>query len=80
MRVQWPIRLTPRVQPPHDGVVLLVKIINWMRANPTASNSQMLAELENAHRAIVWIEEGGGWNDDLRRRFRDEMERGQIAD
>jgi hypothetical protein len=75
MKLQWPIQRSPRVKPPIDGVRLLVDIINWMRTNPNASDSQILAELENAHRAIQWIEEAGGWNDDLWRRFRDELEK-----
>jgi hypothetical protein len=73
MRLQWPIQRSPRVKPPIAGVLLLVDIITWMRTNSNASNAQMLGELENAHRAIQWIEEAGGWNDDLRRRLRDEM-------
>jgi hypothetical protein len=75
MRLQWPIQRSPRVKSPIDGVVLLVDIIHWMRTNPNAPTSQMLGQLENAHKALQWIEDGGGWNDDVRRRFRDEMEK-----
>jgi hypothetical protein len=75
MRIRGPWRRTPAPKaPPLNVVQMLAGVAAEIRNAPNSSNADLLWQLDRARVFLNWIDERGGWNDELRREFQKMMQ------
>jgi hypothetical protein len=70
MRIRWRWRrASAPARPPFDVALLLAQCAVEIRNTPNISNDGLLWQLDRARVFLNWIDERGGWNDELRQHF-----------
>ena len=71
MRIRWPWRWRQDAPgaDPRGAVLLLAQCAVQIRNTPNISNNALLWQLDRAREFLNWIDERGGWNDELRSEF-----------
>jgi hypothetical protein len=69
VRVPRPWRRVEQRPDPHGAVLMLAECAVQIRNTPNISNDALLWQLNRARVFLNWIDEKGGWDDELRGQF-----------